>query len=300
MGAGTRFSGKLRFGRAARAALLPVVVALALAGCSSDATAPQETGTIAVFGTLFVGEALPSFPDTNAVHVTRVRPIDERYDREEAAVDDAVVTLLRDGAAAPDTLSLRGAGAYGNPNVVIRPNTMYRLRVEVPGHDPITAATTTPDSSEIAGGPPPFVPEHESLQDRYPILVRCGNPEQVFLVDAYCRETWVTARYVNPFGSHNAPDDDEEYGGENGEPRHIFAYFRIEQVIQSDGAYVIDFYSAMMAFFGAYDIQVLAIDANLYNYLYRDHPEENGGIRGGIGLFGSAQRRVWHVTTPIP
>ena len=39
----------------------------------------------------------------------------------------------------------------------------------------------------------------------------------------------------------------------------------------------------------------MSIDQNYYNWLYRDHREENGGINGGIGVFGSACRRLWNV-----
>ncbi|MBD3335029.1 MAG: hypothetical protein GF355_05895 [Candidatus Eisenbacteria bacterium] len=52
----------------------------------------------------------------------------------------------------------------------------------------------------------------------------------------------------------------------------------------------IEFYSAMMVFYGRYEVQLLAIDDNAYNYLYREHPEESGGIVGGLGVFGSAYR----------
>jgi hypothetical protein len=275
--------------------LLLAAAAVALAGCTGDSTAPQKNSEIAVFGTLYVGEAVS---DTNAIFVTRVRPVDEYYDRDEAAVNDALVTIRRDGADSPDTLMLVRPGRYADSTLFIEPRTTYHLRVATPDGRVLTAMTTTPYPFQVEAGPP-TVPSsqvpHSVLQDSFPVLVRCENPDQVFVVDAYCLETWETARYVNPFGSHNAPDNDDEYGNENGEPRHIFAYFRIGQVVTENDAYVIDFYSAMIAFFGLFDVQVLSVDDNTYNYLYRDHPEEHGGIVGGIGLFGSAQRRVWRI-----
>jgi hypothetical protein len=271
------------------AAMLALAALLALAGCAEDTTGPQATGTIAVFGTLYIGERPAG---VNGIHVTRVEPIDAPYDADSAAVNDALVTLLREGEVEPDTLEWMGPGVYGTWRT-IEARTTYHLRVEVPGHAPITASTTTPYAFEAEGGPPHRHVAYDSLQAFYPILVRCEDPRQVFVVDAYCQEKWEDARYVNPFGNRNAPDDYDEYGGDNGEPRHIFGYFRLEQVVMSGDAYLIDFYSAMMVFYGEYDVQVLSIDDNTYNYIYRDHPEENGGIVGGIGLFGSAQRRVW-------
>jgi len=31
----------------------------------------------------------------------------------------------------------------------------------------------------------------------------------------------------------------------------------------------------------------LAIDENYHNFLHKEHPELNGGVNGGIGVFGS-------------
>ena len=266
---------------------------LALAGCSGDTTAPQDAGTIAVFGTLYIGKTI----DEPGIRVSRVQPIEAPYDRDEAAVNDALVTIRREGAPAPDTLRLARPGEYVGSGFSIAARTTYHLRVVVPGGPEITATTTTPDSFSASGGPPHGPVEYEALQDLYPILVRCENAKQILLVDAYCNEDWEDARYVNPFGSRNAPEDYDEYGGDNGPPRHISAYFRLDQIVRDGDAYVIDFYSAMMAYYGSYDVHVLSIDDNTYNYLYRDHPEENGGIEGGIGLFGSAERRVWTVVS---
>jgi hypothetical protein len=51
----------------------------------------------------------------------------------------------------------------------------------------------------------------------------------------------------------------------------------------------------MMVFYGRQQVQLLSIDDNYYNFLYREHPEESGGIIGGIGVFGSAYRKDYRV-----
>ena len=122
-----------------------------------------------------------------------------------------------------------------------------------------------------------------------------GWSNSLFLLDVYCMERWEDARYINPFGDHDRPEDFDEYGGANREPRHIFAYFRIKNVEREKDRFRVSFYSAMMAFYGTYEVQLLAIDDNYYNYLYREHPEESGGIEGGIGVFGSAVRQRYIV-----
>jgi len=43
----------------------------------------------------------------------------------------------------------------------------------------------------------------------------------------------------------------------------------------------------MIVFRRSNTMQVLAIDDNYHNFLYTEHPEFNGGINGGIGVFGS-------------
>lgn len=285
-------------------ALCLLALAAGVTGCSDDATAPPRD-EVAVFGYLFVGETVGA---ADPIVVTRVRPIGAYYDPAEAAVNDAVVTLRREGDTRAETLRAVGPGAYAAPGFPIEERTTYDLRVEIPGDRVLEARTTTPYAFDIDGGPPvlPDSVPHSIVQDTYPILVACENPAQIALVDVYCREAWQDARYITPFGDHAAPDDYDEYGGDNGEPRHIQAYFRLQDLVRTGGGsgagerYVIDFYSAMMAFYGTYTVQVFTIDDNYYRFLYRDHPEEEGGIVGGIGVFGSACRRSWEVRVGRP
>ena len=136
---------------------------------------------------------------------------------------------------------------------------------------------------------------HAAIADSFPLVVSCPDPEQIFLVDVYCLEEYQNARYVHKIGPADHPKDYDEYGGDNGEPRHIQAYFRLKDLGIGEAGYRISFYGDMMAFYGEYMVGVFSIDQNYYNYLYRDHPELNGGINGGIGVFGSACRQQYHV-----
>lgn len=304
---------------------IALLLLLAAAGCSDDGATPPTRDEVAVFGYLFVGETVGA---ADPIHVTRVRPVGAYYDPAEAAVNDAVVTLRRAGGARAETLRAVGPGAYAAPDFAIEERTTYDLRVEIPGDRVLEARTTTPYAFDVEGGPPvlPDSVAHSVVQDTYPMLVACEDPAQIALVDVYCREPWEDARYINPFGDHAAPDDYDEYGGDSGEPRHIQAYFRLQDLVRVKGGnpgrtgdgpedggrgdrtvgdgtgdrFVIDFYSAMMAFYGHYTVQVFTIDDNYYRFLYRDHPEEEGGIVGGIGVFGSACRRSWEVRVGRP
>ncbi|MBD3161705.1 MAG: DUF4249 family protein [Candidatus Eisenbacteria bacterium] len=269
------------------------ILALLPVGCGEDTASPETRDEVAVFGYLYAGEPVSG---GNAILVTRTRPVDDLYDPGEAAVRGALVTLRREGYA-PDTLREFEPGHYGDPDLRIEPRTTYHLSI-VAGDRTLTGTTTTPHPFEMLEEPlvTPDSMRYEEIPDRHPIVLTCPDEEQIFYLDVYCEEEWEDARYIHPFGDHEKPDDYDEYGGANGEPRHIAAYFRIKNVDRVDeGAFRITFYGAMMVFYGAYEIQVLSIDDNFYNYLYREHPEESGGISGGIGVFGSACRERYDV-----
>jgi hypothetical protein len=261
----------------------------ALSGCEGDVTNPQLRDEIAVFGSLYVGEAVT---DSNAVLVTRTQPVLDPYDPGQAVVTNALVTLRREGAMVPDTLEMVRPGYYADPEFTVDPLTTYHLTVSVPGEEIITATTTTPVYYYLYNGPRPLpaTMRHSEIPDRYAFELVCSDERQIFMLDVYCLESWEDARYVNPFGDHDRPDDEQEYGYDNGEPRRISVYFHIEDVQRDGNFYTIGFYSAMMVFWGHYEVSLLAIDDNYYNFLYREHPEESGGIVGGIGVFGSACR----------
>jgi hypothetical protein len=88
----------------------------ALSGCAGDTTGPETQEEIAVFGYLYVGEAVNA---ANAIYVTRTRPIDETYDPDEAAVSGALVTLRDAAGGELDTLQMGEPGRYYNSSVVI-------------------------------------------------------------------------------------------------------------------------------------------------------------------------------------
>ena len=269
--------------------LIGACICLALSGCEGDVTGPSLRDEIAVFGFLYVGEAVS---DSNAVLVTRTQPVLDSFDPVEAAVTNATVTLRREGDSVGDTLSMVRPGYYANPSITIDMLTAYHLTVSVPGEEVITATTTTPVSYNLLSGPRPLpgTMRHADIPDRFPFELVCYDEEQIFFLDVYCLESWEDARYIIPFGDHDRPDDEEEYGYDNGEPRRISAYFHIKDVARQGSRYTIDFYSALMVFWGKYEVSLLTVDDNYYNYLYREHPEESGGIVGGIGVFGSGCR----------
>ncbi|MBU1699920.1 MAG: DUF4249 family protein [Candidatus Eisenbacteria bacterium] len=267
---------------------------LALTGCSTDVNKPDTEHAIMVHAYLYVNEAIH---DSNAVLITRTMPVDEYYNVDEAVVVNALVTLRIEGAALPETLHMTAPGYYANSSIRIQPLQTYHLEIAIEGESLIKATTTTPAAYAVQDSPLVYPAEmrHSQIPENYPFTLQAPDSSQIFLVDVYCTEEWENARYINPFADHDRPDDYDEYGGDAGEPRHIFGYFRLNDIEHDGDLYILDWYGAMMAFYGEYDIGFLAIDENYYNYLYREHAERSGGIVGGLGVFASAFRESYHV-----
>lgn len=278
------------------AVLVPVLAAFALAGCDKLPTAPSYEEKTVLFGHLYVGEAITN---DNALLLTRTRPVDQPYDPAEAAVSGALVLLQADGSSNVDTLRMVAPGRYANPAVAIAARTTYHLVVTI-GAQTITATTTTPSAFTVTGGPNnvPAVMKYSAVPDSFPMFVNGPGPDEIVYVDAYCLEPWQTAEMVFSPSDDPHPNDYDAYGGDNGEPRHIMAYFHLGDLDPAPGGgWRLGFYGDLMAFYGEYRVGVFTIDQNAYEYLYRDHPELHGGVVGGIGVFGSACRKQWHIRT---
>ena len=284
-----------------RSVLMIGLMALGLAGgggCHYETAQPAPVHEVALFGTLYVGEAIDP---NNAIHLSWTEPVNQYYSPANAAIDDALVTIWEDGSARVDTLfpvPLR-PGFYAQPDLTIDSLTTYHLRASVDAATVLTATTTTPRPFHVLHGPPeiPAFVVHAEIAQRFPLVFQCADPDQIFLIDDYCVEDYNNARYVFSIGAGNTPSNYQEYGGDNGEPRHIFAYGRVRNLAQTPDGYTIPFYGDLMAFYGRYTVGLYSIDGNYYSYLYRDHPELHGGIHGGIGCFSSASRKVYHVNT---
>lgn len=276
-------------------AAIVLLVAVLLSACGTGSTRPTFVEEIALFGYLYVGETVSG---SAAIRLDRTLPVDRYYDAGQAAILNAFVTLRADSAVLADTLHMVAPGVYANPALIIRARTTYHLEAHIEGKT-LRASTTTPWAFETPREPRVMsegVMSQSAIADSFPVVVACPDPEQVFLVDVYCLEEWQNARFIHRIGGgQDTPQSYDEYGGANDEPRHIAAYFRLKDIRQSDEGYRVSFYGDMMWFYGQYEIGVFSIDENYYNYLYRDHPELNGGVSGGIGVFGSAFRKQYSV-----
>ena len=131
------------------AALL--VLALVAGGC--DAVGEDDRPDLVVSAFLGAGEALPP------IRLTRAVPLLDVYDPGRVAVAGARVTLtlLDAGGAAeavyPYTRTFPGEYVAGDADAVVLERRTYRLDVEGPGGERLTATTTVPPDFDVVEGP---------------------------------------------------------------------------------------------------------------------------------------------------
>lgn len=263
-----------------------------LIGCGKNPATPEYQKEIAIFGFLWGNKPLSS---EYAIMISYTQPIDEYYDLNTATIRNANVTIEDISSGEKYVLKESDrAGFYFNDSLIIRPQTSYQLLVEV-DNKLVTATTTVPPmlyiETELSTHRIDSVYQ-ELLSIAKPIFLNCDSEEQLIVVDVYCNESWQNAEYINPFWGQEKPKEASEYGGEDGnsEPRHIMAVAKFKELVSDNfpGRYVIDWYAAMIGFYGSYTLQVMAIDENYYNFINNnEYPELRGGINGGVGVFGS-------------
>ena len=260
-------------------------------GCDKNPTGPEFQKEIVIHGFLWANK----YVDTDhAIMVNYTSPIDNSYNINDAAIQDAVVTLKNHSTGEDVQLKTvpHRPGFYFNEEVLIQPNKTYSIKVETGGKT--TSATTTV--------PPELILTtdlekdninrvyREDLGVKKPVELKCENEEQIIYVDMFCNESWENAEFIDNFGPHDKPEDREQYDqGKNSQPRHIEAFMRMKD-LKTDfypGDYVVFWYHSMIIFYGSNTMQIMAIDDNYHNFLHKEHPELNGGVNGGIGVFGS-------------
>lgn len=265
---------------------------LILVSCGKNPAAPEYQQEIAIFGFLWGNKPLNS---EHAIMISYTQPIDAYYDLNNAAIQNANVTIEEISTGEKFVLKESNrAGFYFNDSLIIKPQGSYQLQVAV-DNKVVTGTTIVPPmlyiETELSTDKVDSVYQN-LLSVEKPIFLSCESNEQIVVVDVYCNESWQNAEYINPFWGQEKPTDASEYGGQDGnsEPRHITAVAKFKELISDNfwGRYVIDWYAAMIGFYGSYTLQVMAIDDNYYNFInHNEYPELRGGIDGGVGVFGS-------------
>jgi len=285
--------------------LIIALILLSLFGCEKNPTTPEYQKEVAIFGYLWCNKPITA---DRAIMITYTQPIDAYYDLDQAAIQEAKVTITEVNSGKLYELEDSDKpGFYFNDSLIAKPKTTYVLEIVV-ADTIVTAMTTVPPTlaiqTELSTDKVDSV-YHDNLSKEKPIFIDCESEEQIIVVDVYCNESWENAEYINPFWGRDRPEEREEYGGQDGnsEPRHIVAVAKFKELFSTKfpGRNVIDWYSSMIGFYGSYMLQVLAIDDNYYNFINKnEYPELQSGVNGGIGVFGSVSGETFrlHILKP--
>jgi len=275
-----------------------LLTSVVLMQCDKSPTQYSYEHCISIYGYLWGGECIDA---GRAIYIQWTQPATGYYDPTRAAIANARVTLTDESSGLARHLwpDLLRPGYYYNDSLVVQHRTAYRLEVETGGVT-VRARTLVPYPLDITTrlvADSVNAVRPDDLGRDYPLFLHCETLEQIVLVDVYCNEAYYNAEYIRPFhDSQPHPSSQEEYdGGRDAGPRHIRAFMKYADLFSSQygGEAVIYWYGSMIVFYGSYQLQVLAIDENFHNYLYREHPERSGGIDGGIGLFGSVSGKTF-------
>ncbi|MFZ5517748.1 MAG: hypothetical protein ACOY90_13970 [Candidatus Zhuqueibacterota bacterium] len=259
--------------------------------CEKNPAKPGYQKEVSVFGFLWGNTALT--PE-HAILITHSQPIDDYYDVNEAAISNTLVTVTDENSGRTYFLKeVAGKpGFYYNDSLFVTPKTTYLLRVFLDDRE-VTAYTTVPPELKMTTALKIDEVNYvyrDNLGFEKPVTLETENANQIIKVEMFCNETYDKAEYIYPFtNDHKFPEDQDEYDqGANAEPRHIQTLVNYRDLISSQfPGHVVYWYSSMIVFYGSNTMQILAIDDNYHNYFHMEHPELNGGINGGIGVFGS-------------
>jgi len=186
-------------------------------------------------------------------------------------------------------------------HLTIKPEMSYKIEAHTTDTS-LWAITKVPQSISIlpdtgytvdtlATGWPEMV--YDTIDSEHPIeIVTHDNESFCLYAEFYCLEEWQNAQYVNVFGGHESPDDEEEYENPgNGSPRKIISYYLYQP---ENNLVTFGFYQSAFVFFGRYQLTISAMDENYFHYLYKPEGYNHGGINGGIGYFGSSSSHTMY------
>ncbi|MCK5147590.1 DUF4249 family protein [bacterium] len=272
--------------------IMAMLVLQLITGCNKNPSTVDYVREISVFGYLHCDS---SMTEQRAIYISETRPIDKFYDPADAAISGATVKITDlDGGEVWALYEIAATpGRYNNAQFIARAGGRYRLDIDTDGEN-VYAETSVPAALTLTSTlrrDTVNVESYAGISRRNPVFLEGEDVDEIMLVDVFCNEEWQNAEYINPFMEDDKyPQSSEQYdGGGNAEPRHIQGMARLHELQSDDypGQYVVDWFSSMIIFYGSYTIMIAAIDQNYHDYLISNNPERNGGIVGGIGVFGS-------------
>jgi len=185
--------------------------------------------------------------------------------------------------------------------LTIKPEMNYKIEAQI-ADDFLWASTKIPlpisilpddgyTADTLATGWPEMV--YDTIDNEHQLQIETQDNESFCLYsEFYCLEEWQDAEYINVFGEHDFPDNEEEYENPaNGSPRKITSYYLYQP---QDNLVNFGFYQTAFVFYGRYQLTISTVDDNYLNYLYKPEGYNHGGINGGIGYFGSSNSHTMY------
>ncbi len=293
---------------------------LLLSSSCSKFTAPERfTGdAYSLAALLIAGESIDV---DHPVYITRSATI-ETFNPNSIFVDDASVIIKDITPGIPQTqfpLSFF-MGMYVDPAAnLIQAEHTYRIEIVVPGNPPvnISAETTVPKqgilvpdylNNNVQGEGYSFTEEpmniikFSDVDRKYPLAINTGDNQGTFnfMAEMYCLEEFSTnLEFTTPvFGFTHADAEMEDSYNAPGESvrriKFLGSYVSKPQEGIAGNHLVVKDYRQAFVFYGKYRITLYLADENYYRYSYMPEGYFHGGVKGGLGYFGSASGGVMY------
>ncbi len=275
---------------------------LAAAGCDTDSSFDRDD-EIVVEGYLVADRSFGS------IRLSRVQPVDSRYDFGRTAISDALVQVNRLGVGG-DVEELVTYSEDPNERGVyladlsprVAPLATYELHVEVPSTgEVVTSRTIVPGAYEIVD-PGPYRIVYQSEQQAEVLVTRSAYPgrQAIFVFSVESLEPSIanlTPFYLDVVDPDDDLDEDE-----------LEDYLIVESPILNEEGYDeisenvlrIQVPWLAFAFYGRNQLRSNALDDNLYDFIRSQTVQQGGStfspgeipniidrVDGGTGIFGS-------------
>ena len=192
----------------------------------------------------------------------------------------------------------QGFGIYADATMsnLVTEGYSYKISAQI-GEELVWAETDVPGSilinedeaftfDENAADFPDL--SYATADSEHPIIIQTDSNDEINLMFKFlCLEEFEDEpQYVFSFGSHNTPDDLEEYEA-NQELEFYSSYLPVWNEELQSFAITERSYSGPFVYYGDYEITIYSISRNYYNYLYKPDGYAHGGIHNGFGYFGA-------------
>jgi len=305
-----------------------VLALLALSSCS-DFTSPKRfDGDVYSISGLLLAESSVNLQ--KPIYVLRSTSVND-FSAESLFVTDAIVTIheyagdqIQKSFVLEPVLDLDLEAAIPMPKIkyidpqdnIILADTKYRIEVVVPGYDKTIwaettvpkPATITPDyfshnSDQYGYSTDPNTTlkiKHSEIDTHYPLALNMGeySGPQYFFSQFFCLEEFSTdLEFTTPVIGFENPDENMRDGyyqaGESIRRIHILGrYTSMPQSDAEDNYLMVRDYKQAFVFYGKYRVTAYVVDNNYYRYSFMPEGYLHGGVRNGLGYFGSASGGV--------